>query len=204
VKRGEHDISIEHEPLAAYFSSEFGIHESLPIYSGGLGVLAGDHVKSTSDLGIPFCGIGLLYRQGFFHQRFNLESWQFEHFEDMGFHDLPIRLVLDDNDEPLTVSLNLPGREMKARVWLCHMGKSALFLLDTYLLENWREDRLITNRLYDSDREIRLLQEILLGVGGVRLLEKLHIQPRRFHMNEGHSAFLVLERAAKLMAARHL
>ena len=204
VRRGEHEIAIEHNPLAAYFSAEFGIHESLPIYSGGLGVLAGDHVKSTSDLKIPFCGIGLLYRQGFFRQRFNLESWQFEHFEDMGFHDLPIRLVLDDDGEPMTVTLRLPEREMKSRIWVCHVGRSALFLLDSYLVENWREDRIITNRLYDSDRELRLLQEILLGVGGVRILEKLHITPRRFHMNEGHSAFLVLERAANLIAAKGL
>ncbi|MCA9320785.1 MAG: alpha-glucan family phosphorylase, partial [Planctomycetes bacterium] len=204
VRRGVLEVPNLTEPVVAYFSAEFGIHESLPVYSGGLGVLAGDHVKSASDLALPFCGVGLLYRQGYFRQRFNLEGWQFELFEDMGFHDLPLRMVVNDDGSPLKFKLNLPEREAQARVWLAQVGRSALYLLDTYLLENWREDRLITNRLYDSSREHRLLQEIVLGVGGVRALKAMGIRPHRFHMNEGHSAFLVLERAAQLMATENI
>ncbi|HGY92701.1 MAG TPA: alpha-glucan family phosphorylase [Planctomycetes bacterium] len=204
IQRGVLEMPVELHPLAAYFSAEFGLHESLPIYSGGLGILAGDHVKATSDLQIPFVGMGLLYRQGYFRQRLNLEGWQYELYEDLPFHDLALREVLNEDETPLLVTIHLPDRDVKARVWLAMVGRSALFLLDSYVLDNWREDRLITNRLYDSDRKIRLLQEILLGVGGVRVLEALNITPRRFHMNEGHSAFLVLERAAQLIRQKDI
>ena len=197
-------LEIEREPIAAYFCSEFGLHESLPIYSGGLGILAGDHVRSTSDLGLPFVGIGLLYRLGYFHQRFSLDNWQLEEFEALGFHDLPLKMVIDDDGAPVMVTLNLPGRQLKARAWVCQVGRSSLFLLDCYLRENWVEDREVTAKLYDSDREVRLKQEILLGVGGVRLLEALHVTPRRFHMNEGHSAFMVLERTANIMEKKSI
>ncbi len=198
--RGHSDLFIEHHPMAAYFSSEFGIHESLPIYSGGLGVLAGDHIRSASDLRLPFCGIGLLYRYGYFHQRFSLDDWQLEEFQPHGFHNLPLRLVENDDGSPLLITLHLPDRDLTARVWLAQIGRSALYLLDTFYRENVVEDREITARLYDSDRDRRLKQEILLGIGGARLLQQLHISPRRFHMNEGHSAFLVLERIADFMA----
>lgn len=198
--RGHSDLFIEHHPIAAYFSSEFGIHESLPIYSGGLGVLAGDHIRSASDLQLPFCGIGLLYRYGYFHQRFSLDDWQLEEFQPHGFHNLPLQLIEHDDGSPLLITLHLPERDLAARVWLAQIGRSALYLLDTFHRENAVEDREITARLYDSDRDRRLKQEILLGVGGARLLQQLHISPRRFHMNEGHSAFLVLERIADFMA----
>lgn len=200
TERGHSDLFIEHHPLAAYFSSEFGIHESLPIYSGGLGILAGDHIRSASDLRLPFCGIGLLYRYGYFHQRFSLDDWQLEEFHPHGFHNLPLKLVENDDESPLIIELALPNRTLLARVWLAQVGRSALFLLDTFHRDNAVDDREITARLYDSDRNRRLMQEILLGVGGARLLDALHISPRRFHMNEGHSAFLVLERIADFMA----
>ncbi|MEE9391609.1 MAG: alpha-glucan family phosphorylase [Planctomycetota bacterium] len=197
---GEAELSIETNPLAAYFSAEFGIHESLPIYSGGLGVLAGDHIRSTSDLKVPFVGVGLLYRLGYFHQHFSLDNWQLEEFLPHGFHDLPIKQLIDDDGKAITISLELPDRVVEAQLWLAQVGSSSLILLDTYMRSNWREDRDITARLYDSDRETRLQQEIVLGVGGVRALTALGVKPHRYHMNEGHSAFLVLERAADLIA----
>ncbi len=199
VRRGENEFDYEREPRAAYFSAEFGLHESLPNYSGGLGVLAGDHVRSASDLGIPLVAIGLLYRFGYFHQTFSLDNWQEERFSPHGSHNLPIQLVVDDAGHPLQVELELPGRKLRIQVWAARIGRSTLLLLDTYLRENWQEDRDITARLYDSERDVRLRQEIVLGVGGVRVLEAMGIKPFRFHMNEGHSAFLVLERAASLM-----
>ncbi|MEZ6195553.1 MAG: alpha-glucan family phosphorylase [Planctomycetota bacterium] len=195
---------LELAPRAAYFSAEFGIHESLPIYSGGLGVLAGDHVRSAGDIDLPFVGVGLLYRQGYFHQSFSLDNWQQEDFRPHGFHDLPIKLVVEDDGTPITVAVNLGDREVRARIWVAQVGRSSLLLLDTYRRSNWREDREITARLYDADRERRLLQEILLGIGGVRALTRLGVAPHRFHMNEGHSAFLVLERAADLRKQRDL
>lgn len=204
TRHGENDVHIERNPLAAYFSAEFGLHESLPIYSGGLGILAGDHIRSSSDLGIPFVGVGLLYRNGYFHQRSSLDDWQVEEFKSNGFHNLPLKLMVKDDGTPLTILLFLPGRDVKAQVWLAQVGRTSLFLLDTYLKENWVEDREITSRLYDAGREVRLKQEILLGVGGTRVLEALHITPRRFHMNEGHSAFLVLERAAQMIRVKNV
>ncbi len=197
--RGTSDLSIEQAPMVAYFSAEFGMHQSLPIYSGGLGILAGDHVRSASDLGLPFVGVGLLYRQGYFHQRFSLDNWQLEHFDEHGCHNLPIKQIEHDDGTPLKVTVRLPNREVKLRVWVAQVGRSSLLLLDSYLKENWHEDRNITSKLYDSDRDTRLRQEIVLGVGGVRALSALNIKPQRFHMNEGHSAFLVLERCASLM-----
>ncbi|MCB9834112.1 MAG: alpha-glucan family phosphorylase [Planctomycetes bacterium] len=204
VRRGENDFHYDREPRAAYFSAEFGLHESLPNYSGGLGVLAGDHIRSASDLGVPIIGIGLLYRFGYFHQSFSLDNWQEERFSPNGAHNQPIQQVIADDGQPLTIELNLPGRKLKVQVWCARIGRSTLLLLDTYMHENWQEDRDITARLYDADREIRLKQEIVLGVGGVRALEALGINPYRFHMNEGHSAFLVLERCASLMKRKGL
>ena len=201
VRHGEASLDIDHEPVAAYFSAEFGMHESLPVYSGGLGILAGDHLRSASDLGLPFVGIGLLYRFGYFHQRFSLDDWQLEEFEPGGFFNMPLRLVTHDDGSPLSILLDLPDRELRARVWRADVGRNPLFLLDSYIRENQPADREVTARLYDSDRKIRLEQELLLGIGGVKLLEALDITPRRFHMNEGHSAFLVLQRAAKLIEA---
>ncbi len=198
--RGTAALHVDPNPMVAYFSAEFGMHQSLPIYSGGLGILAGDHVRSASDLGLPLVGVGLLYRQGYFHQRFSLDNWQEEHFDEHGCHNLPIKLIEQDDGNPLLVSVRLPNREVKLRLWLAQVGRTSLILMDSYLKENWHEDRDITSRLYDADRDIRLRQEIVLGVGGVRALLALGIHPRKFHMNEGHSAFLVLERCATVMA----
>lgn len=202
TRSGLNDFVIERNPLAAYFSAEFGLHESLPIYSGGLGILAGDHMRSTNDLGLPFVGVGLLYRHGYFHQRASLDDWQIEETESLGFHSRPLKLIVHDDGSPLLIRLQLPGRELKAQVWLAQIGRTSLLLLDSYFKDNLVEDREVTSRLYDSTREIRLKQEILLGVGGTRALEALHVTPRRYHMNEGHSAFLVLERAAQMIRTK--
>jgi glycogen phosphorylase len=204
TRHGDGELNLDLSPRVAYFSAEFGIHESLPIYSGGLGVLAGDHLRSSSDLDLPLTGVGLLYRQGYFHQSFSLDNWQQEEFREHGFHDLPLKLVVEDDGSPVTVTLHLPDRNVDARIWIAQVGRTPLLLLDTYRRSNWREDREITARLYDSDRERRLQQELVLGVGGTRALARLGISPKLFHMNEGHSAFLTLERAATLRTERGL
>ncbi|MFW6161197.1 MAG: alpha-glucan family phosphorylase [Planctomycetota bacterium] len=183
----------------AYFSAEFGLTECLPIYSGGLGVLAGDHMKSTSDLGLPLVGIGLLYREGYFRQYLSADGWQQEFYPDLDFYNLP--LILEQRDgEPVTVEVEYPGRPVKAQVWRVQIGRIPLFLLDANLEENRPDDREITAQLYGGDLEMRVCQEILLGIGGVRALEALGIEPEVFHMNEGHSAFLAIERTRRLMA----
>ncbi|KAF0220795.1 MAG: starch [Geobacteraceae bacterium] len=183
----------------AYFSMEFGFHESLPIYSGGLGVLSGDHLKSASDLGIPLVGIGLLYRQGYFRQYLNIEGWQQEYYPENDFYNLPLRLERDANRVPLYVELDFPGRKIKAHIWRVQIGRIPLYLLDTNLEENTPEDREITAQLYGGDQELRIRQEILLGIGGIRALHLLGIEPNICHMNEGHAAFLALERIRLLM-----
>ncbi len=188
----EHGIDTSH-PIA-YFSTEYGIHESLPLYSGGLGVLSGDHLKSASDINIPLVAIGLLYRNGYFRQRLDQEGLQIALYPENNFSNLPLEQVRDLQDIPLEVSLELPGRTLFAQVWRCQVGRITLYLLDTNLAKNLDEDKGITARLYEADRDIRLRQEMLLGMGGVSLLRKLGLAPSVFHMNEGHSAFLVLER----------
>ncbi len=192
-----------HKDLAdktiAYFSMEFGLHESLPIYSGGLGVLSGDHLKSASDLGLPLVGVGLLYRQGYFHQYLTSDGWQLEDYPHLEFHQMPITLERDAQGEPVTVEVDMRGRPVVAQIWRCQVGRVPLYLLDSDVPENRAEDRQITAQLYGGDREMRIRQEVLLGVGGVRALEVLGIQPAVCHMNEGHSAFLALERIVMMM-----
>nr|WP_304598761.1 glycosyltransferase family 1 protein [Geobacter sp. FeAm09] len=187
---------------AAYFSMEFGLHESLPIYSGGLGILAGDHLKSASDLGLPLVGVGLLYRQGYFRQYLNNEGWQQEYYPENDFYNLPLTLERDGKGIPLSVELEFGPRRFKVHVWRVQVGRVPLYLLDTNLEENSPEDRLITAQLYGGDQEMRILQEILLGIGGIRALRALGIIPNVCHMNEGHAAFLALERIRLLMEKR--
>jgi glycogen phosphorylase len=188
----------------AYFSMEFGLHESLPVYSGGLGVLSGDHLKTASDLGIPLTGVGLLYRQGYFRQYLNIEGWQQEFYPENDFYNLPLHLMRDKTGVPLTIEIDLTGRPVKVHIWLVRVGRVPLYLLDTNLEENTPEDREITTRLYGGDHEMRIKQEILLGIGGIRALRLLGVEPNICHMNEGHSAFLGLERIRILMEERKM
>lgn len=177
----------------AYFSMEFGLHESLPIYSGGLGILAGDHLKSASDLAIPLVGVGLLYRQGYFQQRLTADGWQMEEYPSLDFFQMPILPVTNNENQPLTISLPVGEREVRAQIWVVQVGRVPLYLLDTDVAENDPRDREITARLYGGDNEHRIRQEILLGIGGLRALKLLNVAPDVCHMNEGHAAFLTVE-----------
>jgi len=178
----------------AYFCAEFGLTECLPIYSGGLGCLAGDHLKSAAELGLPLVGVGLLYRHGYFQQYLNADGWQQEYYPDLDFSNLPISRVRDDDGRQVKVSVRLPDREVFIAVWKVRVGRIDLYLLDTNTPENHESDRGITGQLYGGDMEMRIKQEIVLGVGGVRALLACGIEPNIYHMNEGHSAFLALER----------
>jgi len=190
----------ENVPLVAYFSAEFGITESLSIFAGGLGILAGDHLKSASDLGVPLVGVGLLYQLASFKQRLNNAGWQQELFVDNDFANLPLVLQKNTDGSSVKVTVPLAGRDVYAQIWRVQVGRIPLFLLDTNLAINQAgEDRAITDQLYGGDRETRIKQELVLGLGGYRALEALGIRPTVFHMNEGHSAFLSLERVRKLM-----
>lgn len=186
-------------PSIAYFSAEYGLTECLKTYSGGLGVLSGDHLKSSSDLGIPLVGIGLAYHYGFFTQVINREGWQTEDYELNDFKNLPIVLLRDENYLPVKLSVNFPGRAIWMQVWVAQVGRVKLFLLDTFLSENSVDDRRITDILYGGDNEKRICQEIVLGIGGIRLLNKLGFDINAFHLNEGHSAFLCFERIKNYM-----
>jgi starch phosphorylase len=187
----------------AYFSAEFGFHESIPNYSGGLGILAGDHCKSASDLDLNFVAVGLLYRHGYFRQEIDKEGAQQAISLNQNFHHLPIREVQRDGTN-LLVPVRILDREVKAKVWQLRVGRINLFLLDTDVSENNAEDRLITAELYGGDQEMRMRQEILLGIGGVKALKAMEIDPEVFHMNEGHSAFLALERIRRKVADKKL
>nr|MCR5562850.1 alpha-glucan family phosphorylase [Desulfovibrio sp.] len=191
------NVTPEH-PIA-YFSTEYGLHESVPIYSGGLGVLSGDHLKSASDLAIPLIGIGLFYKQGYFRQVLDTSGRQTAQYPENDIAHLPILKLLETDGEALKVKIDLPGRSLFAQVWKLMVGRTPLYLLDSDITANTQEDRSITANLYVADREKRLLQEMLLGIGGVRLIRALGITPSCFHMNEGHSAFLVIERMLGLM-----
>jgi starch phosphorylase len=177
----------------AYFSAEFGLHESIPIYSGGLGVLAGDHIKSASDLGIPLIGIGLFYGQGYFRQRLDRNGWQQEEYLETEVAELPLELAIGINGEPVVVQIETRGGPISARVWRLKVGRCDLLLLDSNIPGNATEDRHLTSRLYGGDGRIRIRQELLLGVGGFRALKALGITPGVLHLNEGHSAFAVLD-----------
>jgi starch phosphorylase len=178
----------------AYFSAEFGIHESIPVYSGGLGVLAGDHLKSASDLGVPLSGVSLMYREGYFRQYLNPDGWQQERYPENDFFNLPLILETGADGKPVLVPIPLPGREAKAKVWRIQVGRVPLYLLDCNIPENRPEDRDITAQLYGGDKENRIKQEIVLGIGGLRALRALGKAPTVCHLNEGHSAFCALER----------
>ncbi len=192
---------VREKPEMAYFCAEFGLTECIPIYSGGLGILAGDHLKSASELCLPLVGVGLLYQQGYFRQRLNADGWQLESYPHNDFHNMPVQPVIV-NDEPVTTEVEFPGRQVKIQVWVVHVGRVNLYLLDTNLPENSPEDRRITDQLYGGDQETRIRQEIILGIGGVRALAAIGIEPGVFHTNEGHSAFLSLERIRRLMVER--
>jgi starch phosphorylase len=188
-----------HGPIA-YFCAEYGFHESLGIYSGGLGVLAGDHMKTASDMALPLVGVGLLYRKGYFRQTIDADGHQEHAYPDYDPAQLPIRRVLDQLGEPLTVSVELPGRELHVAVWVAQVGRVPVLLLDTDLADNDDSDRPITHILYVRGREMRLHQELVLGVGGTRALRALGLAPNVWHLNEGHSAFLLAERAREFVA----
>src|SRR5688572_30482419 len=186
---------------AAYFCAEYGVHNSLPNYSGGLGILAGDHLKSASDLNIPLISVGLLYRYGYFRQRIAHDGWQEERYLDVFDSELALTPVLDASGERLTVMVHIRGREVYAQAWLARIGRISLYLLDTNVPQNIEIDRLITGHLYGGSTETRIVQEKILGIGGVRLLRKLNLEPAVFHLNEGHSAFLTLELAREFLLA---
>jgi starch phosphorylase len=185
--------------LVAYFSAEFGVHESLPVYSGGLGILAGDHLKSASEIGLPLMGVGLLYRNGYFNQYLSADGWQQEAYPELDFYNLAIEQMKHDDGNPVRVRVDLPENAVFCNVWRANIGRVPLYLLDTNLPENAPADREITARLYGGGHDMRIKQEIVLGIGGVRALEAMNIHPTVFHMNEGHSAFLALERVRMLL-----
>lgn len=196
---------IKDKPRLAYFSMEFGITECFQNYSGGLGILSGDHLKSASDLNIPLVGVGLLYQEGYFQQYLNSDGWQQEMYPINDFFNLPLRLERDKNGEPLKISVDLPGRKLWAQIWRVQVGRINLYLLDSNIPDNEREDdRSLTDRLYGGDRRTRIRQEILMGIGGIRALDLLGLRPDICHMNEGHSVFLSLERTKQMMQEKGL
>ncbi|MEJ2728334.1 MAG: alpha-glucan family phosphorylase [Deltaproteobacteria bacterium] len=183
----------------AYFSAEFGLHESLPIYSGGLGILAGDHLKSASDLGIPLIGIGLLYHQGYFMQRLTKEGWQQEEYVDLDIHQLPFEMLKQADGQPLIIRVDTREGFIQAGVWQLQVGRVQLLLLDSNVEGNTDEDRMLTSRLYGGNDRTRIRQELLLGIGGARALQALNLFPGVLHLNEGHSAFAILEEVRRIM-----
>jgi glycogen phosphorylase len=185
----------------AYFSMEFGLHETLPIYSGGLGVLSGDHLKESSDLGLPLVAVSLMYGEGFFSQRISEDGWQEALNNPLDFEDLLVLPVLNEDGTPLTISVEMPNRAVDLRLWEARVGRVPLFLMDSNVESNAPDDRILTARLYWSDLDRRIMQELVLGVGGVRALRALGYNPTVWHMNEGHAAFLILERAREQIAS---
>ena len=185
----------------AYFCAEFGISEGLPIYSGGLGVLAGDHLKAASDLGLPLVGVGLLYSKGYFRQRLNHDGWQQEFYPIYDYFDFPLQLMRNGNDQPLRVEVEFPDRVVTCQIWKAMVGRVNLFLLDSNVLENDARDQAINDTLYGGDQDMRIRQEMILGIGGMKALQALGITPTVCHMNEGHAAFLSLERIRQFMEA---
>ncbi len=184
----------------AYFSAEFGLTECLPFYSGGLGVLAGDHLKSASELGLPLVGVGLAYKVGYLAQYLNADGWQQEAYHENDFYNMPLALETNAEGKPLRLELPFPGRKVTLQIWRAQVGRVPLYLLDSNLSENSPEDQRITYQLYGGDKETRIQHEIVLGIGGVRALRLLGIKPDVCHINEGHAAFLAVERVRQIMA----
>ena len=207
LAQGTHPLIKEYldpeNDLIAYFCAEFGFHESLPIYSGGLGILAGDHCKAASDLGIPFVAIGILYRQGYFTQTIDEHGNQVAHYTPTDFQQLPLEQVTDASGKPLVVDVDMHDRKVYLHVWKARAGHITLYLLDSDLEENQDHDRVITYQLYGGDKSTRIQQEIVLGIGGVRALRALGISPTVWHINEGHSAFQILERCRECVVKGH-
>src|SRR5580700_8380139 len=186
--------------VIAYFSAEYGLTECLPVYSGGLGVLSGDHMKSASDLDLPLVGVGLLYQLGYFRQHLNADGWQQERYLENDFYSLPVQPALDANGEQHVIYIQLPAGPLAIRIWTMDVGRIKLLFLDTNTpLNALPEDRTIASQLYGGDTDTRIRQEIVLGIGGMRALEAMGLKPTVYHMNEGHSAFLALEQARWLM-----
>ncbi len=190
--------------IIAYFSMEYGLDEALPTYSGGLGILSGDHLKTSSDLGLPLVGVGLLYRQGYFQQYLNIDGFQQESYPENDWYNMPVHLCRDSDGNPLEVTVELADAPAHAWIWEVKVGKNSIYLLDTNIESNPPHFRLITASLYGGDRETRIQQEILLGIGGIRALRALGLEPAAVHMNEGHSAFLGIERIRILMKEKDL
>ncbi|MGE4283751.1 MAG: alpha-glucan family phosphorylase [Clostridia bacterium] len=192
-----------HPPMTnnaiAYFSAEYGLHPTLPIYSGGLGVLSGDYCKSASDLGLPFIAIGLLYKKGYFIQHINHEGWQEAKFLWHNVSELPVISTKDQEGNQIIIAIDFPGRIVYAKIFEIHVGRIKIYMLDTDIPDNNSEDRHITSTLYGGDQEMRISQEIILGIGGIKMLDALGIQPKAYHLNEGHSAFCTLELMRKLI-----
>ncbi|MGZ4962826.1 MAG: alpha-glucan family phosphorylase, partial [Limisphaerales bacterium] len=194
----QHAPSLINNPVA-YFSAEFGFHETLPIAAGGLGILAGDHTKSASDLDIGFVGVSLFYREGYFQQQINQDNWQMEYYTLLNPQNLPMEPVLDKTGQPLVGLVQIDMTDVFFQAWRVNVGRSIIYLLDTNRPENSQHHRDLTRRVYGGDNTMRIMQEIVLGIGGVRLLRALGVKPSVFHMNEGHAAFLTLELAREKM-----
>jgi glycogen phosphorylase len=190
---GARQASVLRPRPVAYFSAEFGLHESFPIYSGGLGVLAGDHIKSASDLDLPLVGVGLFYGQGYFRQRLDASGWQHEEYLETDITQLPMEPAIGTSGDPVTVQINTRRSSIRARVWRARVGRCDLLLLDSNVEGNSPEDRDLTSRLYGGDGRVRIRQELLLGVGGFRALRAMSVTPGVLHLNEGHSGFALLE-----------
>ena len=190
----EHKDRLAEKMHVAYFSAEYGIHESVKLYSGGLGVLSGDHCKSASDIGIPFTAIGLLYRNGYFHQYLNSDGWQQEAYPYNEFYKMPMRRALDPEGNEVCVEVKVENRIVKVNVWRMEIGRIELVLLDTDVEGNSSDDRQITGQLYGGDTNMRIRQEIILGIAGYRAIRVMGRRPTVYHMNEGHPSFLTLER----------
>jgi starch phosphorylase len=202
-KKGETWYKGPKREVVAYFSMEYGMDVSFPIYSGGLGILSGDHMKTSSDMGLPLVGVGLLYRQGYFRQYLNADGFQQESYPENDWYNMPVELRMSKEGVPIKITVDLAGRQAVAQIWEVKVGRSSLYLLDTNIPENPPDIRNVTATLYGGDKETRIQQEILLGIGGIRALRALEINPAATHMNEGHSAFLGLERIRELMAEKH-
>ncbi|WP_161597528.1 alpha-glucan family phosphorylase [Fluviispira multicolorata] len=183
----------------AYFSMEFGLHESIPLYSGGLGVLSGDHLKTASDLSLPMVGVGLFYSEGYFRQSLNKEGWQLENYDTNDPFYLPMQLLVESSNKPILVDVEIARTKIYFQIWKLNVGRIPLYLMDTNVPENSPENKLITSRLYSGGQELRIQQEIILGIGGTKALQKIQINPAVFHLNEGHSAFLTLERISQFI-----